>query len=269
MPEGDTLARTARTLERWLAGRTVTEAGGTALARAAPALVGLGVAGVESRGKHLLVHLAGRHRVVVHTHLGMPGSWHVYRAGEPWRRAPAAARVVLGCGERLAVCFNAPVVELVEPASLPVHPVLGRLGPDLAAAGPDVAEAVRRARTLPAATPLGDVLLDQRVAAGIGNIWRCEALHARGWDPARPAGDLDDDELAALFATASSLLRASTEGTGDGVVGRPRARVYGRAGRACGRCGGPVRARRQGRHARTAYWCPACQPPRPAPEGGG
>lgn len=268
MPEGDTLARTARAVGSWLGGRVVTGVRGSALGPGSASLVGCVVRAVESRGKHLLVHLArGTSGLVLHTHLRMTGSWHVYPAGQAWSRPEAQARLVVVCGDRVAVCFNAPVVEVLDAARLGPHPVLGRLGPDLLAPTWDVGEVVARARRCDARLALGELLLDQTVAAGIGNIWRCEALHAAGLSPWDPQSVVGDTELGRLFAVASELMAASVGGTGDGVIGRPRARVYGRAGRPCRSCGSMVVARRQGPMARTAYWCEACQPRRgPAPD---
>ncbi len=281
MPEGDTLARTAATLHRWLAGRRVTAADSTVAGFPAGRLVGLGVDAVEARGKHLLVRLDSGQ--VLHTHMRMTGSWHVYRRGERWRRPRSQARLVLECGERLAVCFNAPVVELLQPRAETVHPALARLGPDVLADPPDLAEMRRRARRRPPDLALGELLLDQGVASGIGNIWRCEALFAEGHDPWTPQSALADDRLEALYATAGRLMRAGLPGPLEAVApgavaprtsraaagppsppaGRvpPRA-VYGRAGRPCRRCGTLIAARRQGEAARTVYWCPRCQPPR-------
>jgi len=250
MPEGDTLFRTASTLQRWLAGREVT----AATATAAP-MVGRTVVKVEANGKHLLMRFDSGH--VLHTHLRMSGSWHVYSTGERWRRPPAQARVALTCGDRLAVCFNAPVVELLVPGGEHVHPALSGLGPDVLARPLDLDEIRTRARRRPAEMALGELLLDQRVVAGIGNIWRCEALFLEGRNPWAPQSDLTDDELDALLTTAARIMGRSSVGP---FSGRSQPNVYGRSGRPCRRCRALVRSRRQGEQARTAYWCPSCQP---------
>ncbi len=254
MPEGDTLARTAATLRRWLAGREVTAAETRVDGLAAGRLVGRYVAEVEALGKHLLVRFDSGH--ALHTHLRMTGSWHVYPEGRPWRRPPSQARLVLRCGERVAVCCNAPVVELLTPEAVAVHPALVRLGPDVLGRPLDTAGIRRRARRRPASLALGELLLDQHVVAGIGNIWRCEALHVAGLHPWTPQGEVNDVELEALVMQAARLMHASTVGRGRPA---PR-RVYDRAGRPCRRCGALVVARRQGPDARTSYWCPKCQP---------
>jgi endonuclease VIII len=260
VPEGDTLHRTASTLQRWLAGREVTAASTRARDVPAPRLVGQRVEAVEARGKHLLVRFDSGD--VLHTHMRMTGSWHVYSDGDRWRRPAAQARLVLTCGDRLAVCFNAPVVELLRPGGEVHHPALTGLGPDVLAAEFDADEARRRARARPGELALGELLLDQRVVAGIGNIWRCESLFVQRHHPWAPQASLTDDELDALLATARRLMQAST------AAHRDQPWVYRRQGRPCRRCGTLVVARRQGEQARTAYWCPTCQPSCNGDEGG-
>ena len=248
MPEGDVLYRTAATLQRWLAGREVTDA-----SSAAEPMVGHTVAKVEANGKHLLMRFDDGH--VLHTHLRMTGSWHVYSRGERWQRPASQAKVTLTCGERVAVCFNAPVVELLPPGAEANHPSLAGLGPDVLAEPLDLDQILRRARHRPPDTPLGELLLDQRVVAGIGNIWRCEALFLEGRSPWAPVSSLKDEELDALVSTAARIMDESV-----GSTGRQRRWVYRRTGRPCRRCRTPIRSRPQGEQARTAYWCPTCQP---------
>ncbi len=249
MPEGDTLFRTAATLQRWLGGREVTEATG-----AAAPMVGHKVEKVEATGKHLLVRFDSGH--ALHTHLRMTGSWHVYSKGERWQRPANQAKLTITCGERVAVCFNAPVVELLSPGAEANHPSLAGLGPDILARPLDLDAIRRRARHRPPETPLGELLLDQGVVAGIGNIWRCEALFLEGRSPWAPVSSLTDDELDALMSTAAQIMG---ESLGE-FTGRPERWVYRRTGRPCRRCRTPIQSRKQGEQARTAYWCPTCQP---------
>lgn len=252
VPEGDTILRTARSLRAWLEGRTITTAHSPVLGTRAERLVGRTVTAVEARGKHLLIRLDDD--TSVHTHMKMTGSWHVYTAGERWRRPGAQARLVLETdGGHVAVCFNAPVVELLSTADELLHPSLRGLGPDVLATPLDVAGVRRRARALPPQTAIGDVLLDQRVVSGIGNIYRCDALFVRRVHPSTPISAIDDTALDALVATAAQLMHS-------GVAGAHReAYVHRRANRPCRRCATPIRARRQGANARTVYWCPRCQ----------
>jgi endonuclease VIII len=256
VPEGDTIFRSAATLCRWLQGREITAARSTAIGGAAAALVGDRVDDVVTRAKHLLIRFdSGR---TLHTHMRMTGSWHVYSAGERWQRPSSRARVVLEAGDHLAVCFDAPVVELLAARMEQVHPVLIGLGPDVLADPLDIPEVLRRVGTRPGTTGIGDLLLDQRVVSGIGNIYRCEALFLAGVDPSCPASRLSPAAVAAMVESAARLMRANLGP--DSVGPRPGGRwVYGRAGRPCRRCGTMVRAARIGTPARTAYWCPRCQ----------
>lgn len=263
MPEGDVLFRTAATLQRWLAGRTVTDATTSVEGLPVSRIIGLSVESVEAWGKHLMVRFDSGQ--TLHSHLRMSGSWHVYLAGDPWRRPERQAKLVLRCGDRVAVCFNAPVVELLAPRAEQVHPALSNLGPDVLDDPLGSEEIVRLARRRPPETTLGDLLLDQTVVAGIGNIYRCEALFLAGLDPETPQSHVGDGELAALVSTAGELMRGNL---GPLRSGAPQGRwVYRRSGRPCRRCGTLVQAKRQGAHARTVYWCPTCQRrPEPPPE---
>jgi endonuclease VIII len=268
VPEGDTIHRTARNLATALTGRSVVRFETPRRRGMAPPR-GTPVDTVEARGKHLLVRFADG--LVLHTHLQMSGSWHLYRAGQPWRRSARQACVILEVsGGTLAVCFNAPVVEVL-PERAVDGAALGALGPDLCAADPDLDDVVRRVDRLDPATELGVALLDQRVAAGIGNVYKSEVCFQCGLDPFTPVAAVDAETRRALYETAARLLRANlTTPRRVTVAGAPAGTlaVYGRASRPCRRCGTLVRARRQGEHARVTYWCPACQPPvrsRPRP----
>jgi endonuclease-8 len=267
MPEGDTIRRTAQALHAALAGRAL---GGFAsmlpaveAAAARLRLVGREIEAVEARGKHLLVRFTGG--VVLHTHLGMHGSWHVRRTGGP-RAAGRGARARLETAEAVALCFGAPVVELLAPADLAAHPALARLGPDLLGGAFDAAAARARLRQL-AGEPIGVALLDQTALSGIGNVYKSEVLFLRGVDPRRRVADLDDAALDALVAEAGRLLERNL---GPGMrrttpaLTRERLWVYGRAGRPCQRCGAPVERIVQGgpstdRLPRLTWFCPACQ----------
>jgi endonuclease-8 len=257
MPEGDTLHRTAAGLRPYLVGRTVTAArtGGPGALPQVDRIVGHEIQSVEALGKNLLIRFDGD--LELRTHLRMNGSWHRYRPGERWRRPPSRARLVLEVPGAVAVCFDAPVVELFEERAEAVHPTLSRLGPDLLAADFDGDEAFRRLRAPERrAQSISAALLDQRALAGIGNIWRNETLFAERVDPLVPVGDLDDDTLRRLVDTARRLLTASA-GT---APGRASLQVYRRAGRPCPRCGTAIRSEPlSGETPRTTYWCPRCQ----------
>lgn len=270
MPEGDTILRAARTLSRAIAGKELDRLAVGSVRDRGPLREielrpGTRIDAVEARGKHLLLSLSdGR---TLHSHMGMTGSWHLYRPGEPWRVRGRAARAVLETDDAVAVCFTPQTLELLETPAEDAER-LRRLGPDLSSDDPDVEEAVRRARTLrPGETEIGVALLDQRISAGIGNVYKSETLAARGVDPFAATGTLTDDELRELFETASALLRRNAATLMRSTVPGGLA-VYGRAGRPCRRCGTAIRSRRQGEHARTTYWCPSCQPAR-VPTGAG
>jgi endonuclease-8 len=262
VPEGDTLYRTAVTLQRWIGGREVTEASSAVPGLPVDRLVGQRVQWVEAWGKHLLVRFTSGQ--VLHTHLRMSGSWHVYSAGDRRRRPSRQARLVLVCGDRVAVCFNVPVVELLAARAEQVHPALAGLGPDVLADTLDIDEIRRRARRRSPLLSVGELLLDQRVLAGIGNIWRSEALFLEGRHPRTPQSALSDDGLDRLVTTARRLMRGSAGIDPGEAGGRPGPRwVYRRTGRPCRRCGTPIQSALQGEQPRRAYWCPTCQP---APE---
>jgi endonuclease-8 len=270
VPEGDTLFRTAAGLRPHLVGRRVTAArtGGPGALPQVERIVGREITAVDALGKNLLIRFDNG--LEIRTHLRMNGSWHRYRPGEPWRRPAGRARVVIEVPGAVAVCFDAPVVELLEQRAEAIHPSLGRLGPDLLASEFDPADAVRRLRDPSrASTPIGEALVDQRALAGIGNVYKSEVLWIERVSPTAPVGDLDDDRLTRLVATARRLLVANatrargperiTTGKDQRAVG-PRY-VYRRTGRPCSRCGTPIQSAQQGVDLpRTTYWCPTCQP---------
>ena len=267
MPEGDTIYRTARTLRAALVGREITGVRTTSpqiRAVGLQRLVGQTVGDVESRGKHLLCWLEPS-RLALHSHMMMHGSWHVYRAGERWRKPARLARIVLETDGWTAVCFSAPVCELLSEAQVRAHPSLAGLGPDALDDEPDLHEARRRLDQR-VDSEIGVALLDQRVLAGIGNVYKSEILFVHRVNPWTPVGELAGVTRDALLATAVRLLRrnaaagAPAARTTTGQGGQ-RLHVYGRTGRGCPACGTPIRSRPQGAQARRTYWCPRCQPP--------
>ena len=253
MPEGDTIARAAGTLRQWLVGRELTavDARDVALRQRAERLVGHTIDSVEARAKHLLITIDDH---VIHSHMRMTGSWHVYARGERWRKRRDAMRLVLEAGDRVAVCFDAPVVEVVPVRDVESIRGLATLGPDVLV-DLDASAAAQRFAVIPPTTPIGDALLDQTIVSGLGNIWRCEALYAQRVHPATPVGELDAAQLAALIDVGARMMGASANRNGA----RPAAQVYKRSGRPCRRCGTSITSQRMGRDNRTAYWCPGCQ----------
>jgi endonuclease VIII len=263
MPEGDTIHRTAIALQRELEGRALDrimlrDRGDVA------ELAGRRVERVHALGKHLLVDIEGGWTLRVH--LGMHGKWLRRHAREAQPRAPT---VVLVAGERAFDCVRAYTAELVRTDALRNHARLARLGPDLLVEEPDIDEAVRRALIAAyAGREIGDVLLDQRVASGIGNVWKSEVLFACRVHPRTTVGSLGDARLRELFETAARLMRdnlATRRREAVPLRRRPqpnsqRLWVYGRAGKPCLECGAAIERALQGDMARSTYWCPACQP---------
>jgi len=269
MPEGDTIWRTAQRLRPALAGADL-------LRFEAPRLVGdrprpgVAIEEVEAVGKHLLVHFAGG--LSLDTHMRMTGSWHLYRAGERWRKPRHLVRCRLVVAGWEAVCFSAPVVRTYRrdgragPLGTVDDPT-AHLGPDLCAVDADLDVAVERMGTVPEpGTTVAEVLLDQRVAAGIGNVYKSEVLFACGLDPFTPIEAVDGALRRRLVEVAARLLRRNlTTARRTTVAGPPGSvAVYGRQRRGCRRCGTPIRMVHHGAQARSTYWCPTCQR-RPAP----
>lgn len=257
MPEGDTIWRAARGIAESLRGRMIERAGSSAGPAVASRVEGATLDDVETRGKHLLLYLSNG--TVVHTHLGMQGRWRVNRARRPMSVASAGGVLepkwlFVEAGETRAVCEHAAVIEALAGRDLHLHPVLRGLGPDvLVPSDLDPAKTVARARLSPTAT-IGELLLDQRVVAGIGNIYRCETLFVCGADPATPTDRIDDGGLRRIIDTASRLMMSNLER-------RSAQWVYKRGGLPCKRCGTRILSARLGvEKPRTVYWCPHCQP---------
>ena len=275
MPEGDTIFRSARTLHRALAGRTVTHFE-AALAKLAGADDNAPVAGrtverVESRGKWLLIHFSGD--LVLVTHMLMSGSWHIYRVGERWRLPRSAMRIVVRAGDFEAVGFNVPVAEFHTAKSLLRHRMLPKLGPDVLAGAYDENDVASRIAA-ENECEIADVLLDQRVLAGLGNVYKSEVCFAAKVHPFRKVSTLTRAELEDLVARSRTYMLANVKDGADGNIvtytGMRRTThssdhgarlwVYGRRGQPCRRCGTAIATRKQGTGARSTYWCPECQP---------
>ena len=275
MPEGDTIFRSARTLHRALAGSTVTGFE-TAYAQLASVddqtpVKGRTIEEVESRGKWLLVYFSGD--LILVTHMLMSGSWHIYRRGERWQRSRTHMRIVIQTEKYEAVAFDVPVAQFHAPQSLARHPAMTRLGQDLARVTFNQADASARLRAEPG-EEIGNALLNQRVIAGIGNVFKSEICFVCGINPFRPVSSLSDAQVSALLDASRRLMQANIrENAAGGIVtytgprrttraNDPAARlwVYRREGRECRRCGATILMRKQGPGARSTYWCPQCQP---------
>jgi endonuclease-8 len=245
MPEGDALHRAARNLQVLVGEKLDVETPHprARLTGVADRLDGRKLLAVEAVGKNLLLRFEDG--LVLRSHLRMKGRWQVLprngpsaRRGMPW--------LVLRGTETEAVLWHGPVLELDESR-------VRRLGPDILADPPEIDTMVSKLRGADQRAPIGEALLDQRLVAGIGNIWRAEALWRAKLSPWRKLGDISDDELRTVLTEVSQLMRRSLD---SGL--RQRA-VYRQVGRPCPRCGTPIKSRGQGDANRIAYWCPDCQ----------
>jgi endonuclease-8 len=243
MPEGDALHRAARRLQVLVGQQLEVETPHprAAVKQLAPRLDGLRLEHVEAIGKNLLLRFEGG--LVLRSHLRMKGRWLVLRRdapifGRPW--------LVLRGDEYVGAMFNGAVLELDKG-------IARRLGPDILAEPPDYDTILERLRAENEQRQVGDALLDQRLVAGIGNLWKAESLwHARV-SPWRRLAEVSDADLRATLEAAHRLMR----GRLDGASGS--AQAYRRKGRPCPRCGTAIKSWPQGDDARMAYWCPECQ----------
>jgi endonuclease-8 len=249
--EGDTILRAARRIEATLDGGTVEASAPNPRGRAAriERLDGHTFERASAHGKHLLLHFG---ELVLHSHLGMSGSWHAYRRGETWRKPIGAAWAVLSTERAEAVQFGGPTLRLLRAEALRRDPVLARLGPDILASDFD-AERVAQSLAGAPERSLGDALLDQHLVAGIGNIFKSEACFAAHLDPWQRVADVPAEQLRHVAQAAHDLMQEAVDhGRGDRAV-------FKRSGRPCPRCGTKIRSRGQGDANRTTYWCPSCQ----------
>lgn len=259
MPEGDTIHRTASALRTALGGKAMTRFDAPRLIGPVPQ-AGRTIEKVESHGKHL--EIEWDNGMILHTHMRMSGSWHLYRQGEKWRRPYEQMRAAIENTDWVAVCFNAPLVETYRRPDKRRHPGMGRLGPDLCNQDADLGLVVNLLLSYPdSEARIGEVLLDQRVMCGVGNVYRCEVLWATGISPFGKVGDLSEHDAVRIVNTAASQLRANLQHAGRITTSAVRGglAVYGRNGQRCARCAGSVDMRRMGTHNRILYWCPGCQ----------
>ncbi|POH63063.1 MULTISPECIES: DNA-formamidopyrimidine glycosylase family protein [Cryobacterium] len=278
MPEGDTVYRSARSLDDALHGATLTRCDIRVPAFATVDLTGQTVHEVISRGKHLVAHVG---ETSIHSHLKMEGTWHLYRHGTKWQRPAFQARIVLETADWVAVGFELGTLELFPTPEDEQH--LGYLGPDLLGPNWDAAEAVRRLRAAGDSAagdstagdstaedsaagdrPVAVALGDQRNLAGLGNVYVNELCFLRGLLPTRPIAEVTDvDGLVALAHRLITANRDRSERTTTGNLRRgARTFVYGRERQPCRRCGTSIRSGRLGRselEQRVTYWCPRCQ----------
>lgn len=259
MPEGDTIHRTAVNLRRVLEGKRIVSSTGHRQLQGGCSVADSVVTEVEARGKHLLIHFDdGR---VLHSHMGMTGSWHIYRTGDAWRKPKKWAAATLTTDGWCVVCFTPKLIELVSLRRLRQDCWLQRLGPDILG-GPIPDELLlARFRTQDRLT-IGEAVMNQTVVSGIGNIYKSESLFAVGIHPLSSVQSLPDDSILRVCHVATSLMKQNlntgsrrTRQKGDGQ----RLWVYGRCDQDCLKCGHVIQRIRQGDLGRSTYYCPTCQ----------
>ncbi len=275
MPEGDTIFRAARSLHKVLAGHVVTRFD-TAYAHldrvnVDTPITGRTIENCESAGKHILIRFSGD--LILRTHMRMSGSWHLYRHDERWWRGPQAMRVRIDTADWVAVAFNVPVAEFVTARQLATSDPVAQLGPDLLGATFDREEAIRRILAS-GARPIAMTLLDQRILAGIGNVYKSEVLFLCGVHPEVPSSAVPLPTLEAMIDSARRLLQDNVvDGSSPRIQPYRNLRqlhsatehedslwVYGRRGKPCRKCATPIEMKKMGLDARSTYWCPNCQP---------
>jgi len=266
MPEGDTIFRAARTLHQALAGKTVTRFE-TVLPKLARVddqqpIAGRRIQRVESAGKNLIIAFSGD--LYLRTHMRMSGSWHVYRPGERWQRRRDDMRIVIATEDFVAVGFNVPVAEFHDERSLARNDDLRLIGPDLLGTAFDMAETSRRMRARPQ-SEIGQVLLNQRVVAGVGNVYKSEVLFLAGVNPFATIEALTDEALERIIAVSREVLQRNTSPDAHQRRTTPFLNpdqplwVYGRGRLPCRKCGTAIEVRAQGSDARLTFWCSRCQ----------
>ena len=259
MPDGDTIYRVAAALRSALLGKSLLSFETTRDFGVRPQL-GSVIERVDSSGKHL--EIGWDDGTVLHTHLRMNGSWHLFRIGETWSMPPKLARIVITVEGFEAACFNAPIIETYQSHDYYWHPGQGRLGPDLCKPPVNVDDCVYRiGRFCEPDRTVAETLLDQRIACGVGNVFKSEILWSCGVHPETCIGAIIDEQRAFLIETAARFLQSNLDLTQRTTIGGVPGglAVYGRYRKPCARCGESIEVARHGENARVTYWCPGCQ----------
>jgi endonuclease-8 len=265
MPEGDTVYLAAKRLDAALGRRTVTSSDFRLPALATAQLNGRRVNEVSAYGKHLLFRFDDSR--TLHTHFRMDGTWHLYRSGEPWRGGPGhEIRIVLTAGDAVAVGYRLHDVALVPTER--EHELIGHLGPDILSDDWNVLPVLDKLAARSRAT-IAAALTDQRIIAGIGNIYRCESLFLAGVNPWLAVSDVPEVDRQNTLESARRLMMGNRDRASQSTTGDERRAhfVYGRAGRACLRCGATIASRNVDSSIRDigaaneqrVTWCPVCQ----------
>lgn len=275
MPEGDTIHRSARRLEPILLNATVIAARDNGRFVDSKQLIDATFVAVTARGKHLIMRLEdGR---VLHSHMGMTGSWHVYALGDAWRKSPHRAALVLTVQQRKddksnggdqespgaceVVCFSPKTLELLSSTQFRRHAFLNRLGPDLMVETYDPEIVLSRFRVHNSVS-IGEAVMNQTIVCGVGNVYKSETLFLTKLNPFVRVAELSDASVLAVVEKAQSLMQKNSIGHPRQTrlsADRERYWVYGRSREPCFECGTRIEMRRQGDLGRSTYWCPRCQ----------
>lgn len=231
----------------------------------AEGLLGTRLTAVVTRGKHLVLEFSNDW--VIHTHAMQYGSWQIGARREPLRKDARFVRLRIDTPQRRAVFFHGPVMEVLSRDEFASHDRFNSLGPDVLHPDFDLL-AVQTGVAAQREREIGDVVLDQRVVSGIGNIYKSEGLFLACIDPRRPASRITLGDLETLFAEVIPLMQAGRQRFGmietlpDELRFEPwmRTWIYRRRGQPCFVCGTPIQLIRQGDFQRTTYFCPHCQP---------
>ena len=265
MAEGHAVARWADALQQ-LIGESVREVVVPPRWRErAEQLRGAVVTRVHAHGKHLVLHFSSDW--VIHTHAMQYGSWQVGPIGQPLRKEARYARLRLTTDRLEALFYHGPVMEVLSPDELATHERYGSLGPDLLHDG-FAPTSIRESLRAQGAREIGDAVLDQRIVAGIGNIYKSEGLFLAAIHPARRADSVTPHELRVFFDELIPLMQAGRREYGMTITLPAELRfepwmrnwVYRRRGQPCFVCGSPIEMMRQGDFQRTTYFCSRCQP---------
>jgi endonuclease VIII len=259
MPDGDSIHRSASVLRTALIGKSMRCFDANVLEGPVPR-AGRVIEQVERHGRHL--ELEWDDGLVLDTQMRLNGVWHVYRPSDRWRRPHTQMSAAIQVDDWTAVCFGALHIETYRRADHRRHPGMGRVGPDLCRTDIDLGAVVNLLLAHPDPDArLAEVLLDQRVMCGVGNVVRCEVLWATGLSPFAPIGRISEHDAIRLANTAATMLRSSLRvGRSDPASStRSPMAVYGRTGQRCSRCADPIESRPMGRPQRMLYWCAGCQ----------
>ena len=257
MPEGDTIHYAANRIRPVLLGRRPdavrTPHPRFGQDRWPERLADREITSVDAHGKHLFLRFEDE--LTLHSHLRMTGSWGVHEPGRRWKRHPRRAWLVLSAHGTDVVQFDGPVLELMTESRTRFDHRLTALGPDIIRDDWDEDAFIARLRRDDPTRGIGDALLDQRILAGIGNMWKVEGCFLAAIDPWRAAADVSDDEARAIVREVRPRMQESAQ---TGMQHRFK-QIYGRAGRPCPRCGTRLRSRGQGDDNRITFWCEGCQ----------